>query len=185
MNAQQQHWDERYRQGEHPHDPPLDFIERLLPPGDGRQALDLACGAGRHAALMAQRGWQVTAVDWSSAALEIVRARDPRILTVQADLEANTTFLMETNRWDLICVTFYLQRELLPAAVDGLRQDGQLAVAFPLVDDREGVSPMRRQYSLAPGELRVLFDELEIVHYEETNPPPPKRRTAELWARKK
>jgi len=58
-------WDERYRKGEHapaePHQLLTQAVDVLLP---GR-ALDLACGAGRHALYLARRGWHVTAVDSS------------------------------------------------------------------------------------------------------------------------
>jgi SAM-dependent methyltransferase len=42
-----------------------------LPPG-GR-ALDLACGQGRNAIWLAARGWEVTAVDYSDAAIDRAR----------------------------------------------------------------------------------------------------------------
>jgi SAM-dependent methyltransferase len=42
-----------------------------LPPG---RALDLACGQGRHAVWLAEHGWQVTAVDFSTVGLEKARA---------------------------------------------------------------------------------------------------------------
>jgi SAM-dependent methyltransferase len=42
-----------------------------LPPG---RALDLACGEGRNALWLADRGWRVTAVDFSRVALERGRA---------------------------------------------------------------------------------------------------------------
>jgi len=47
---------------------PNQFVESelaSLPPG---RALDLACGEGRNARWLAERGWQVTAIDWSQVA---------------------------------------------------------------------------------------------------------------------
>ncbi len=41
-----------------------------LPPG---RALDVACGEGRNAVWLAERGWQVTGVDFSDVALEKAR----------------------------------------------------------------------------------------------------------------
>ena len=174
-------WNERYRQGEHSRDQPLDFIARLLPPGGNRLALDLACGAGRHALLMASKGWQVTAVDWSETALTLVRAQDPRIHTVAADLEAGA-FPIERNSWDFICVSFYMQRELFPAIANGIHPGGILAMALPMVDDREGVRPMRAEFLIGSGELRSVYRGFEILHDVETLPDPPRRRTAEFWA---
>jgi len=49
---------------------PNQFVEaelKDLPPG---KALDLACGEGRNARWLAELGWQVTAIDWSSVAVE-------------------------------------------------------------------------------------------------------------------
>jgi SAM-dependent methyltransferase len=43
-----------------------------LPPGT---ALDLACGSGRHAVWLAERGWRVTGVDFSAEALRQARER--------------------------------------------------------------------------------------------------------------
>lgn len=60
-----------------------------LPPG---RALDLACGAGRNAVWLAERGWRVTAVDFSSVALalarELARERGVEVEWLQADLLA-------------------------------------------------------------------------------------------------
>jgi 2-polyprenyl-3-methyl-5-hydroxy-6-metoxy-1,4-benzoquinol methylase len=88
----------------------------LLP---GR-ALDIASGPDRHAIWLAQRGWQVTAVDKSAVAIDMLRHRavekgvsiDSRI----ADLE-NHEFLIASESYDLIVVCNYLQRDLFPVNV--------------------------------------------------------------------
>lgn len=64
-------WDERYRERElvWSGEPNVFVAEEVadLPPG---RALDLAAGEGRNAIWLAQRGWQVEAVEFSSVALE-------------------------------------------------------------------------------------------------------------------
>jgi len=60
-------------------------VLRLLGDGPGR-LLDLGCGGGAHAAAFAERGWTVTAVDVSSAQLELAQARGVDV--VQADAAA-------------------------------------------------------------------------------------------------
>jgi SAM-dependent methyltransferase len=73
-----------------------------LEPG---RALDLACGEGRNAIWLAERGWQVTAVDFSDVAVEKGRARN-------AEVDFRVADLLESDpgeeRYDLVIV-FYLQ----------------------------------------------------------------------------
>ena len=69
------HWDERYARRSwlsEPSSTVLEAVERLAP---GR-AVDVAAGTGRHARALADRGWRVTAVDFSSVGVEHGRAAD-------------------------------------------------------------------------------------------------------------
>ena len=69
------HWDERYARRSwlsEPSSTVLEAVERLAP---GR-AVDVAAGTGRHARALADRGWRVTAVDFSSVGIEQGRAAD-------------------------------------------------------------------------------------------------------------
>jgi SAM-dependent methyltransferase len=64
-------WDDRYAAAELVWSSgPNQFVAEALaglPPG---HALDLACGEGRNARWLAERGWQVTAMDFSPVAIE-------------------------------------------------------------------------------------------------------------------
>ena len=51
----------------------VDFIERALSLAAGSSILDLCCGHGRHALLLAERGYSVTGVDFSDRALRLAR----------------------------------------------------------------------------------------------------------------
>ncbi len=77
-----------------------------LPPG---RALDLACGEGRTAIWLAERGWDVTAVDFSRVALEKARAiaerRGVAPRLIQADL---LEYRPAGRAFDLVAV-LYLQ----------------------------------------------------------------------------
>ncbi len=73
-------WDERYAATELVWSAgPNQFVESelsALPPG---RALDLACGEGRNARWLAEHGWRVTALDWSSVAIGKGRQVEDRV----------------------------------------------------------------------------------------------------------
>jgi len=49
---------------------PNQFVESELTSLAPGRALDLACGEGRNARWLAEKGWQVTAIDWSGVAVD-------------------------------------------------------------------------------------------------------------------
>lgn len=77
---------------------------QALPPG---RALDLACGWGRSAFWLAERGWRVTAVDYSGVALEkacrIAERRGVEVEWVLADL---LDYEPEAGAFDLVLVLY-------------------------------------------------------------------------------
>jgi len=73
------------------------------------RALDGACGEGRNAVWLAERGWQVTGVDFSEVGLEkageLARTRAVQARWIAADL---LDFKPEAQAFDLVLL-FYLQ----------------------------------------------------------------------------
>jgi SAM-dependent methyltransferase len=82
-------WDERYAAADLVWSAtPNQFVAAELAGVRPGRALDLACGEGRNALWLADRGWQVTAVDFSRVGLEKGRAlqdRHPRGQDLQVD----------------------------------------------------------------------------------------------------
>ncbi len=144
---------------------------RDLAPG---RALDIACGSGRHAIHLAARGWSVTAVDRSRAAIEMLLAEcSERGLSMDArcaDLESRG-FEIEPEGYDLICDCFYLQRDLFPSMRRGVRPGGIVIAAIPT----ERINPA---YTIQADELRSWFAEWDLLHDEHRD------AVAELVARK-
>jgi SAM-dependent methyltransferase len=88
------------------------------PPG---RALDLACGSGRHARWLVEKGWDVTAVDLAMPDV-------PGARCIQADLERHE-YRIEPGEWDLIVCWLYWQQDLMPEIAGGLRSCGIAALA--------------------------------------------------------
>lgn len=183
-------WDERYRRGEHATTEPHNLLVRAVEHLRAGRALDLACGTGRHALFLAQRGWRVTALDASSVGIELTKVR-ARLLDVEVDARVcnleDVEFEIERDAYDLICDFYYLQRNLWPQIRAGLRAGAILVAAIHLADgEREEGNP---NFLLRPGELRAEFGDWEIVQYHETeltdeDAGQHHRRTAEIIARK-
>jgi SAM-dependent methyltransferase len=156
-------WDEKYANAafsEKPPEPLVVQIAETRPPG---RALDIACGLGRNALYLAAKGWQVTAVDYSTVALDILSERAAEGLPVHivlADLEKNE-YAIEPSAWDLIVDCCYLQRPLFPAIKAGVKKGGAFLGVFPM----SGINPA---YLMKPGEGRELFEDWMLLHYIET-----------------
>ncbi len=161
-------WDDRHRTEAAHEKPPSPLIEQIastLPPG---RALDLACGTGRNALWLADRGWNVTAVDGSPAAIEILRDRIARhriatghhltIDALTADLEKHG-YTLAPERWDLILMSLYLQRDLFEPVKRAVVRGG-VVIAIALLGDS---GPFR----VAPEELRSYFQGWTILHDRE------------------
>ncbi|MFI8231277.1 class I SAM-dependent methyltransferase [Streptomyces sp. NPDC085900] len=102
-------WDQRYRGSELVwRAEPNRFVEEELrdlePSG---RAVDLAAGEGRNAVWLAERGWEVDAVDFSGVALEkaerLAAGRGVRLRTVRADL---TTWTAPPATYGLALISY-------------------------------------------------------------------------------
>ena len=166
--ADRRKWDARYRDGA--------FVERTWPseflvacaerlPRRGR-ALDLACGAGRNALFLAQRGLTVDAVDISAVALARAR-KDGAGLAInwlQADLETDFPW---PRQYDVIVNIRYVNPPLVTALARRLAPGGALIVEQHLRHEKAEVGPGNPAFRVAPGTLRQLAEGLSVVTHEE------------------
>jgi len=136
-----------------------------VPPG---RALDIACGSGRHALFLAERGFQVTAVDISAVALahgaERARKKSLSISWQQADLENCS---LEAAAYDLIVNIDYLQRSLLPVIKAALKVGGLVIFETYLIDQQAVGHPRNPNYLLQHNELLESFRDFRVLYYRE------------------
>ena len=165
-------WDQRYRSGEHTTKEPAPLLSTAIQGLKPGRALDIACGVGRHAIFLAARGWNVTAVDASRAGIEILqqRAREAGVAVKArvADLEQHE-FEIEPDTYDLICIFYYLQRDLFSSIRAGAKPGGTVVAAIHLNDGKADAKPHDPAYLLEAGELKKLFADWKITYYREGN----------------
>ena len=142
--------------------------EQLLPTtGD---ALDAACGRGRHALWLAARDLRVRAIDRDERVLLTLR-ETARAGCLQIDIEARDLELaavdLGRDRYDLIVCVHYLHRPLFPALLAALRPGALLVYeTFTRAQARRG-KPTNPAFLLEPGELRVLTRGLTVLDERE------------------
>jgi SAM-dependent methyltransferase len=138
-----------------------------LPPG---RALDLACGEGRNAVWLAERGWKVVGVDFSEVAISKARARVERdgveVELVAADL---LEYQPDPSAYGLV-VVLYLhlppdeRRLVLERASSAMAPGGTLfLVGHHSANIAEGVGgPSEPSILYTPEEIAAELPGLEI-----------------------
>jgi SAM-dependent methyltransferase len=173
--VRREHWDRKYAETEQlwAATPNRSFAAEAagLPPG---RALDLACGEGRHAVWLAERGWQATAVDFSAVAIARGRARAARE-QVEIDFRCSDLldFEPEDGAFDLVFALFLQlpadeRRIVLSRAAGALAPGGTfLLVGHDLENLEKGVGGPRDPSVLyTPGDLVAEIRGLEIEKAE-------------------
>lgn len=147
------------------------FID-LIPAGG--EVLDLACGGGRHARLLAAHDHPVLAVDRNAESLAL--AAGTGVTTLQLDLEANgddgkahDTWPFAVNRFAGIVVTNYLHRPLWPQLVASLAVGGMLIYETFAQGNEQFGKPSNPAFLLTRGELLQVAQNhgLQIVAFED------------------
>lgn len=155
-------------------DPPSPFVEEWIRKLAGqiampRRALDVAMGRGRHALLLAAAGFRTFGVDnnYHAIAEAVARARRRR-LQLRAWCADLTAFPLPAARFELLIVTRYLQRDLIPALTQALVPGGFLLYeTFTELQKGRPRGPQSPNHLLRLGELRSLFADLDDLFYEE------------------
>lgn len=112
-----------------------------LKPG---RALDLACGAGRHARWLRERGWEVVAID-----------RTPGDGVTVMDLESSEPLPFPDESFDLVLIIHFLHRPLFAEAKRVTRRGGAVVAAIH--------TAAKHRFLIAPGELRTYFEDWTLA----------------------
>ncbi|HEY6352615.1 MAG TPA: class I SAM-dependent methyltransferase [Candidatus Angelobacter sp.] len=173
-------WNQKYSERSHTSLEPDPFLvsaySEWLAGSPAGTALDVAGGVGRHTLWLAERGWRVALADVSDVGIELARKNVPGAYTSgpAAPVQFETADLQTCRdlgheRYDLILVFFYLQRELFPALVSALKPGGFLFYKTYTVDQQHlPGGPSHPMHLLQPNELLRAFASLRILHYHES-----------------
>ena len=168
MSDLQDKWDVVYRNTSAPAMPAevLSQHQYLLPKHGN--ALDLACGLGGNAMLLAESGLTVDAWDISSVGLRILQQQAAEnglsITTRQCNISAET---LTKQTYDVIVICRFLDRTLCNAIMAALKPGGLLFYQTFTRNKLDQQGPSNPEYLLAKNELLRLFSPLSVVFYQE------------------
>lgn len=156
-------WNEKYQDNKIPNEP-IKLVRDHVHLATGKQALDIACGMGRHSKYLASLGFEVDALDISSVAIEQLQGI-AHIHAIEVDFD---TYTLEKNKYDLIVCTYFLERKLFSQMIDALKPNGIILMeTFLHHPDNERVSS-NPAFRLKAGELEAVFDgKYELLHIAE------------------
>jgi len=141
-----------------------------LPPGNAGPVVDFGCGGGRAAVWLAERNYDVTAVDHLADALDVAgrlaREHGVHIRLLRRDLSKPDQ--VPAGPWSVAMCFRYLQRDLLLRLPELLLPEGVALVRTFRWVEGDARLP-RRRYCLSAGELPGLFPEprWKILHHVE------------------
>jgi SAM-dependent methyltransferase len=150
---------------------------------------DLACGSGRNARPVWERGAALLALDRSREKLAVLRAaaRGRRVHPLLADLESAPRIPLATGSCGAVLVFRFLFRPLVPEILRVLRSGGLLLYETFTIAQRElGWGPRHPDFLLRSGELPALFPDVErLTSWEGVTQDPRPEAVARLAARRR
>jgi len=156
-------WDAKHSKNMMPQTP-IKLVSEYAKLATGKQALDIACGNGRHSKYLASLGFEVDALDISSVAIEQLQGT-PHINAIEVDFD---TYTLEKEKYDLIVCTYFLERKLFPQMIAALKPNGIILMETFLHDEGNERTPSNPAFRLNEGELEAYFDhECELLHIPE------------------
>lgn len=134
-------------------------------------ALDLACGLGGNALALAEQGLDVTAWDLSPVAIQRLQkfASEAKLSNLKAEVRDVEQQPPGPASFDVIAVSYYLERSLIPQLMQALKPGGLIfyQTFTAIAVGEEG--PSNPAFRLGDNELLELFRPLKLRVYREEN----------------
>ena len=128
-------------------------------------ALDLACGKGRHSMHLSNYGYRVLAVDINQQSLNCFNNK--LITKKNKDIEDLKNWPLEKEKFDIIVVTNFLNRNIFPSIIKSINKNGYLIYETFSEGHQNIGKPSNPNYILKQRELISLCVKLKLIAYEE------------------
>jgi len=165
----QKKWDLRYKDTDISLASPAKVLAEnthLLP--NSGNALDLACGSGGNAIFLTRHGLNTDAFDNSAVIIrKLSTYAEQQKLTLSAQILNVETEQLPANYYDVIVVSYFLERSIFPNILSALKAGGLLYYQTWSQESASTNGPSSTRFRLERGELLKLCPDLELVLYRE------------------
>lgn len=168
-NQTKEKWENNYNSCSDKYPTPAEvlFQNQHLLPNQGN-ALDLACGRGANAICLAENGLTVSAWDISSSALEqLSHNAIEKKLTINTEVRDVSERPPETNTFDVIVVSRFLDRSLMGHIKNAIKLNGLIFYQTFTKHKVDESGPNNPDYLLDSNELLDFFNDWKIIVYRE------------------
>lgn len=165
----EQKWDKIYQTKDHANKQAAQVLienQYLLP--ESGKALDLACGLGANALLLAEHNLETHAWDISK---EAITKLDQKAKGLNINLTTNVRDVINNppaqDTFDVIVVNHFLERQIIPDLMNALKKNGLIFYQTFTKYKVSDTGPKNPDYLLDKNELLILFNRLNILVYRE------------------
>jgi ubiquinone/menaquinone biosynthesis C-methylase UbiE len=150
--------------------PNVFLVETMKAIEPGGTALDVGAGMGRNGVYLAELGWDVTGIDLSAQGLAVMKADAEKAgLKVETVKTSYEDYDFGRERWNLVAMILSWapieEPAFLARVKDSIKPGGY--VVFEHVTQREKDPFPPGVHAPAPGALREMFKDFEILVYRE------------------
>jgi len=167
----QEKWDAIYSNSgsnrDHPKPAKVLFENRHLLPRRGR-SLEVACGRGGNALLLAGHGFESHAWDISSVVIDqLQKMAEQSTVTVSGEVRDIMAQPPKAQSFDVIVVSHFLERGLFACLREALRPGGLLFYQTFTRTCVSSAGPTNEEYRLADNELLAVCQGMQVLVYRE------------------
>ena len=131
-------------------------------------ALDLACGQGGNALLLAEAGLDTLAYDISKVAIaQLKQEASAKNLTINAQVRDVLDQPLENASLDVLVISYFLDHALCSSLIDALKPGGLLFYQTYCQQKVNEQGPSNPAFLLKDNELLSLFSSMKVRVYRE------------------
>lgn len=134
----------------------------------GGTCLDLACGLGGNSLYLAEKGYQVTAMDISEVAIHYLnheaKQRQFNIVGAVVDFDK---FQLPEDHYDLLIITYFLDRHLFTNIKKAVKSGGLVFMETFFHSPLNTKPSVSMHYKLASQELKEQFSDWSLIRFNE------------------